>query len=148
MAEYFDSSLGINTKNHILGDGAFPLKTWLMKPYIGRNLNPIQQNFNFRLSSTRMVVENTFGRYKGRFRVVSKRMDFSLDNSRKIIKTTMTLHNICEQNKCTFHDSWTENLHIIDVPQRNMVDVQTSNATAKRDRLAMELHRAADPLNV
>ena len=47
----------------ILGDSAYPLENWLMKPYSDRgNLNPDEVNFNFALSGIRVVVENAFGR--------------------------------------------------------------------------------------
>lgn len=47
----------------ITGDPAYPLRSWLMKPYIGRgNLTPSQRLFNYRLSRTRMTIENSFER--------------------------------------------------------------------------------------
>ena len=39
----------------IVGDSAFPLHTWLTKPYTNAVLAPQQQNFNYRLSRARMV---------------------------------------------------------------------------------------------
>uniref|UniRef100_A0A8C1ZID6 DDE Tnp4 domain-containing protein n=1 Tax=Cyprinus carpio TaxID=7962 RepID=A0A8C1ZID6_CYPCA len=44
----------------IVADEAFPLKEYLMKPYPNRRLSVQQHIFNYRLSRSRRVVENTF----------------------------------------------------------------------------------------
>uniref|UniRef100_A0A8C3SZ29 DDE Tnp4 domain-containing protein n=1 Tax=Chelydra serpentina TaxID=8475 RepID=A0A8C3SZ29_CHESE len=48
----------------ILGDPAYPLMSWLMKPYTSA-LDSSKELFNYRLSKCRMVVECAFGRLKG-----------------------------------------------------------------------------------
>ena len=50
----------------IVGDSAFPLCTWLMKPFTNATLSPGQRNFNYRLSWARMVTEGAYGQLKGR----------------------------------------------------------------------------------
>ena len=46
----------------LLGDGAFPFHTWLMKPFSNAVLSSDQKYFNCRLSRARMVTEGVFGR--------------------------------------------------------------------------------------
>jgi hypothetical protein len=57
--------------NHLLGDGAYPLRSWLLKPFRNNgHLTRIQRRFNYRLSSTRAAIERAFGLLKGRFRLL------------------------------------------------------------------------------
>ncbi|KAJ8875263.1 hypothetical protein PR048_023158 [Dryococelus australis] len=45
----------------IIGDDAFPLKEYLMKPYGGQSLQVDEKVFNYRLLRARHLVENAFG---------------------------------------------------------------------------------------
>jgi len=48
----------------VLGDSAYPLLNWLMKPFPHGTTDSHQHNFNYSLSRARMTVENPFGRLK------------------------------------------------------------------------------------
>ena len=49
----------------LVGDSAYPIKPWLMKPFPhSPSLSDQQKRFNHRLSRARVVVEITFGRLK------------------------------------------------------------------------------------
>lgn len=85
---------------HLLGDGAYPCKRWLITPYRNRgNLTRDQIKFNQILSSTRVIIENSFGILKGRFR----RLQFvEMNDISYVVKAIITaciLHNICILNQ-------------------------------------------------
>ena len=53
---------GVSVPCFLVGDPAYPLRPWLMKPFINTGcLTPQQQCFNNRLSKSRVVVEHAFG---------------------------------------------------------------------------------------
>jgi len=89
----------------ILGDGGYPLLTWLMKPYnVGLNLSQEQRNFNRALSSSRSSVERAFGILKARWRCLIKRLDSNVENIPDIIISCCVLHNICQNNNDLYED--------------------------------------------
>ena len=91
----------------ILGDSAYSLENWLIKPYSDRgNLSPNEARFNLALSRSRVVVENAFGRLKGRFQCIAKRLDTTLDHTVNIVTTCCILHNFCIITKQRFLHEW------------------------------------------
>ena len=55
-----------------------------------------------------MVVENAFGRLKGRWRCLQKRLDFKLANVPNVVGSCVVLHNICEQFGDACLEEWLE----------------------------------------
>ena len=52
--------------------------------------------YGFPLSSTRMVIECSFGRLKARFGCLRKDMDINLNDLTYVIHACFILHNFCE----------------------------------------------------
>ncbi|XP_033610873.1 protein ALP1-like [Cryptotermes secundus] len=78
----------------IIGDEAFPLKTYLVRPYpASQEADLTKSNFNKRLSRARKVVENAFGILTQKFRLYNRRIQLKPENAEKVILTTCILHN-------------------------------------------------------
>ena len=94
---------------HIIGDSAYPMDTWLIKPFTDNpSLTADQKYFNYRLSRARIVVENGFGRLKARWRRLMKRNDMHTDHIPLVISACCVLHNLCEIHGESFNDRWIE----------------------------------------
>lgn len=77
----------------LVGDDAFALKTWLMKPLPLRNMTHQQRVYNYRLSRARRVVENAFGLLAARFRCLLVTLPLTPDRVIKITHACCVLHN-------------------------------------------------------
>ncbi|XP_068082037.1 uncharacterized protein [Anabrus simplex] len=79
---------------HVIeGDEAFPLKSYIMRPYPGQQLDRTKRIFNYRLSRARRVVENTFGILTQKFRIYNRRIQSKPESVDNIILVTCVLHN-------------------------------------------------------
>lgn len=98
----------------LLGDSAFPLQPWLMKPFVHRGtLTEEQVGFNYRLSRARRVVENLFGRTKGRWRRILRCIQMKLENVPVLITVAICLNNICEDHSLYYDRQWElEGMHV------------------------------------
>lgn len=82
----------------VLADAGYPLRPWMITPISGR-VRGVQDNataahYNFKLSSTRMVVERTFGLIKGVWRRLFMMVEMqSTDRIRNIILACVVMSN-------------------------------------------------------
>ena len=77
----------------LVGDEAFPLKSYLLKPYPARLLDMSRRIFNYRLSRARRIVENAFGILSRRFAVFSKPIALEPEKVQVIVLAACALHN-------------------------------------------------------
>lgn len=82
----------------IIGDSAFPLKTYLLRPYPYNSGNREYDTFNYRLGLARRCVENAFGILTQKFRIYQGRIKMNPDSVDNIILTTCILHNFIRKN--------------------------------------------------
>jgi hypothetical protein len=93
----------------VVGDEAFPLKPYLLRPYSKSNVTRNEANkvFNYRLSRARWVVGNAFGILTARWRIFRRRFQVQPEMVDNIVLTCCRRHNVLSQNydfepNCTY----------------------------------------------
>lgn len=79
---------------YLVGDEAFPLREYLMKPYPSRNLTHAERIFNYRICRARRIIENAFGILASRFRVFLKPIMIDPSKVDKLVLASCALHNM------------------------------------------------------
>ena len=98
---YRNVSTFIEGWDYLLGDSAYPLSSFLIKPFINPE-NNLQTQFNITHSLHRVVVENAFGRFKNRFSSLKELNVKKISTAVQLTECCIILHNFLETNKVRF----------------------------------------------
>ena len=80
----------------VVGDSAYPLTKWLIKPYSDRGvLTREKRKFNTKLRASRSVVDRALRMLKARFGIVTKKTEQRPASFNKTLTAACVLHNIC-----------------------------------------------------
>ncbi len=85
----------------IVGDQAFPLKPFLMKPFPQAGLDDERRIYNYRHSRARRISENLFGIIANPWRVFSSIILLSPETIERLTMATLAIHNFLRQSKST-----------------------------------------------
>ena len=90
----------------ILGDAAYQLENYMMTPYKDTGgFSPVQRNYNYIQSATRIVIERAFALLKGRFPRL-KFLEFkNMTHLCEFILAICILHNFCIDEDLKFNDT-------------------------------------------
>lgn len=77
-----------------IGDEAYPLLDFLLKPFGGKQLPIEHECFNSRLSRARKTIECTFGILTAKWRILSKPIETDILVADNVIKCICILHNV------------------------------------------------------
>lgn len=126
-----------------IGDSAFPLTTRSTRPYTHNKLTDAEAYYNYRHSSARMIVEQTFGLLKGRFWILLSTNESSIPTVNVIAMACCILHNICVVREVTFKYEWIlarKDIHMLDNSEEDDVDIVERNLTGPN--AAKEIRKA------
>jgi len=92
-ARHLDNS-AIKFPYVLVGDEAFPLSSYMMRPYPrSRNLSITQKIFNYRLSRARRSVECAFGILAARWRIFRRPIIAHVSTAKIAVQAATAIHN-------------------------------------------------------
>ena len=81
-----------------VGDDAFALKKFMMKPYPQQNLTADKRVYNYRHSRARRISENLFGILANRWRIFFTTINLEPKHVENIVLSALALHNMRIKN--------------------------------------------------
>ncbi|XP_011684617.1 PREDICTED: uncharacterized protein LOC105447969 [Wasmannia auropunctata] len=102
----------------LVGDEAFPLTAYMMRPYPGKNELIVDKRiYNYRLSRARRTVENVFGILANQWRLLRRPIIAQVTNATKMVQAIVCLHNWLRK-----HDVERENYVVQDLADQPLPD--------------------------
>lgn len=93
------SSSNVKLPYVFLADDAFPLSTYMQKPFPFKNQTEDQRIFCYRLSRARRTIENAFGILSSKFRVLKTVINLQPETVVKVVKACLVLHNYIRRQR-------------------------------------------------
>ena len=87
------NDIGDELPYYLVGDDAFALSEFMMKPFSRRSMELEERVFNYCLPRARRVVENAFGILANRWQIILNTMYHEPAVYRKLVETCVILHN-------------------------------------------------------
>ena len=121
---------------------AYPLRSYLMKPFSARGLTFSERVFNYRLLRARRTVENAFGILVIRFHILRSAMQLQPDCVYDVVMACCALHNFMRSETCTptdpdedtsYNNSTEQHIYTIKHEARKMGASYNANAKLVRD---------------
>ena len=85
----------------ILGNKAYPPKTFLMKPLARKNMSCEERAFNCRLLQARRCFECDFGVIIAKWRLLNKALETNVNKAERTVRCICLLHNITDTEGTT-----------------------------------------------
>lgn len=126
-----------NSNEVILGDSGYPLRSWLLVPYLNPKTDA-QKRFNYAHSKGRTKIEHAFGQLKRRFRICYSTCELDTEAVPDALLSCFLLHNIATKMRLPeinedIDDEQPPNQDFDNIEEENLISRNRSEAGRKRE---------------